>query len=326
MVARSRPHWAELPAPVRRDIERLVGGRVVRAQSCIGGFSGGFASRLTLDGGHRVFVKAMDAQAFPQEAVTYRAEALVAAALPAQVPAPRLLATLDTRDWTVLAFADIDGVAPGQPWRRAELDRVLAAVVALARAVTPAPVALPRDHPRLGGWAALAGDGDRLARLAGWSGWAAANAARLAGLERDELALARGDSLVHFDLYPHNILLAGGRVMFIDWPHARLGASVIDLLSVGCSAAADGIDPEPLLHGRYAAVGADEPTVTGILAALAGFMVAGGLPPAPAGLEAIAAAKLRLGRGALGWLRRRLGAGGASARRDGEVRCNPGAD
>ena len=44
----------------------------------------------------------------------HRVEARVSAALPATVPAPRLLGTLDD-DWVVLAFEAIDGVEPYQP-------------------------------------------------------------------------------------------------------------------------------------------------------------------------------------------------------------------
>ena len=45
--------------------------------------------------------------------------------------------------------------------------------------------------------------------------------------------------------------------------------------------------------------------VDAILAVHAGFLLAGGLLPVPPGLEAIAAAKRRLGRGAVEWLERR---------------------
>jgi len=47
--------------------------------------------------------------------------------------------------------------------------------------------------------------------------------------------------------------------------------------------------------------------VDAILTAHAGFLLAGGLLPVPPGLEAIAAAKYRLGRGAVEWLERRRG-------------------
>src|ERR671916_582069 len=135
-----RPRWDALEPALRADIGRLAGGRIVDARSCPGGFSPGFASRLTLAGGGRVFVKAIDARRWPHEVAAYRAEARVNAALPAGTPAPRFLAVL----------------------------------------------------------------------------------------ERAGLDTARGGSLVHCDLYPHNILLTPDRVVVVDWPHARLGAPVVD--------------------------------------------------------------------------------------------------
>jgi hypothetical protein len=111
-VSTHRPLWSGIPVAVRADIERLVGGHVVHTQNCAGGFSPGFASRLALDDGRHVFVKAMDAEVWPMEAVTHRTEALVAVALPPAIPAPRLLGTLDDGRWTILAFEAIDGTQP----------------------------------------------------------------------------------------------------------------------------------------------------------------------------------------------------------------------
>jgi thiamine kinase-like enzyme len=113
---------------------------------------------------------------------------------------------------------------------------------------------------------------------------------------------------VHFDLYPHNILLTPERVVFVDWPHARLGNPIVDLVTVLSSATADGLDPEPTLRDHAADAGIDQTAVTAILAANAGFLLAGGLSPMPVGLEAIAAMKLHLGLGAVTWLHRRLAA------------------
>jgi Ser/Thr protein kinase RdoA (MazF antagonist) len=305
MTSKHRPLFDDLPASARAAVEHLAGGPIVEARNCPGGFSPGMASRLTRADGHRVFVKAMDADAWPFEAVHYRTEARIAAALPPTVPAPRLLGTLDDGHWVILAFEHVDGAEPAQPWHPDDLERVAGAVQDLERAATPSPVALARDHPRLGGWADLAGDRRRLARLPEHSAWAAAHLAGLIRLEEAGLAAAQGDSLVHFDLYPHNVLLTPGRparVVFVDWPHARLGAAVVDLVTVLISAAADGIDPEPAL--RHCAAAPD--AVTAVLAAHAGFMFAGALSPAPPGLEAIAAAKLRLGLGGVRWLRRRV--------------------
>jgi aminoglycoside phosphotransferase (APT) family kinase protein len=295
-----------MPLPIRAEIERLIGGAVITAQNCPGGFSPGFASRLTLADGRRVFVKAMDADAWPEEATTHRTEAVITAALPATVPTPQLLGTFDNDHWVVLAFEDIDGAEPPQPWNPADLGRVVAAVRRLARAVTPSPIALPHDHPRLGGWAELARDPSRLARLPEHSRWAADDIGRLIRLEEEGLAAAQGPSLVHFDLYPHNILLTPGAVLFVDWPHARLGAPVVDLIIVLTDAAADGINPEPILRNHAETADLEPATIDAVLTAHAGFLLGSGLLPAPPGLEPITKAKLHLGHGAVSWLQHRL--------------------
>lgn len=305
-ASKDRPLWHELPARTRRQIEDLADGRVVAAENCEGGYSPGFASRLTLSGGRRVFAKAMDAGAWPFQARLYRDEAAVAAALPPTVPAPRFVGSSEDGHWVALAFECVAGREPARPWRRDELARVVAAVGVLTAATTPAPVAVRADHPRLGGWAELAGERELRSRLAVHSGWAARHVDLLAAVESEGLAAARGNTLVHFDALPHNILLTADQVLFVDWPHARLGAPFIDLLMVLASAAADGIDPEPLLRGHRFAAAADARAVTGVLAALTGSWLADPVKGVPPGLEPIAAFKLRLGRGTLNWLRSRI--------------------
>ncbi|GIJ67660.1 hypothetical protein Voc01_025770 [Virgisporangium ochraceum] len=292
-VTRVRPSWDALEPALRADLERLAGGRVVGARSCPGGFSPGFASRLTLAGGGRAFAKAIDARRWPHEVDAYRAEIRANAALPAGTPAPRLLGAVDDRRWVALVFEDVDGVHP-DPWTPDALDRVLAATADLGRPAGP----LPRDRPRLGGWATLTAD-----RLA--DPWTAAALPRLVALERDGPAAARGDSLVHGDLHPHNVLLTPDRVVVVDWPHARPGSPLVDLVTVVTSAVADGIDPDAALRRHAGHVPPRD--LDAVLAAHAGFLVAGGLATMPPGLEPIAAAKRRLGAAAVRWLRGRLG-------------------
>src|SRR6266566_593421 len=164
-ASKNRLRWAQVPADVKAEVERLAGAPVVRAASCEGGFSPGLASGLTLAGGRMVFVKAMDADAWPGQATTHRAEASVSAALPASLPAPRLLGSFDDGHWVVLVFEYVDGAEPDLRRRPAEASLVAAALGELARKLTPSPIAAPAGHPRLGGWADVAADGDRLARL-----------------------------------------------------------------------------------------------------------------------------------------------------------------
>ena len=179
----ARIGWQAVPADVRARIGRLLGGTVVRAVGQPGGFSEGLAARVVLADGRRAFVKAASTAAAPAAAAFHRREIQIASRLPAGVPAPRFLDACDDGVWVALAFEEIDGRLPAQPWRRDELDRVLAALGDLAALLTPSP--LPPHVlavPRLGGWRALTGDPTAAARLAGIAPWAAGRLEELASL------------------------------------------------------------------------------------------------------------------------------------------------
>ena len=133
-----------------------------------------------------------------------------------------------------------------------------------------------------------------------------AAACHLAALEGDGLTAARGSALVHFDMFAHNILLTADQVLFVDWPHARLGAPFIDVVLLLASAVADGVDPEPFMAASPLTAGIDPGAIDGLLAAHAAFCLSGALQPPEPGLEPIHAAKLELGLAALGWLGRRF--------------------
>jgi hypothetical protein len=301
-ASKDRLRWPDLPVEVRAWIGELAGGPVVAAANCSGGYSPGLAARVRLADGRRAFVKAMDCAAWPLQADHYRAEAGVNAKLPAGLPAPAFLGWADHDGWVLLVFECIDGAEPERPWRHGELSRVLRAAVSLGAA---APPDLPGVHARLGGWARLRADETGLARLADCAPWAAARLPLLTDLEASGLEAARGRTLVHFDMYAHNILLTPQRAVFVDWPHARLGASFVDSVLLLASAAAD-LDPEPLLASSPLTAQVDPAAINGLLAAQAGFCLAGAMGEPEPGLEPIFAAKLALGLAALGWLARRL--------------------
>ncbi|PZG18389.1 hypothetical protein [Nonomuraea aridisoli] len=61
----------------------------------------------------------------PAVAAFHRREAAISERLPAHAPVPRLLGTYDDGDWIALAFEEIDGRLPAQPWHDDELQRVL---------------------------------------------------------------------------------------------------------------------------------------------------------------------------------------------------------
>nr|WP_228011422.1 phosphotransferase [Nonomuraea phyllanthi] len=308
-ASKDRVRWKAVPEPVRHAIENLLGGHVVDARNCAGGFSPGLASRLHLDDGRCFFVKAINADQWPSEVAAYRDEAGIAASLPADTPAPRLIGTIDDGHWIALAFEHIDGAEPAHPWTAADLRRVLAQLARLSETLTSFSMALPHEHPRLGGWAEVAADPTLSVRLPELSPWAADNLPLLVGAERTGLRIASGESLVHFDLFPHNILLTEDQVWFVDWPHARLGSPIVDLVILLSSVAADGIDPDPFLREHPSSAGLDPHAVNGVIAAHAGAFLGSSLHPAPPGLEPIFRTKRAIGLATLAWLRKRCDLG-----------------
>ena len=127
--------WGDLPRPVRNRISALAGARVTAESSANTGFSPGFAAVLELTDGRGVFVKAVSPEQNPESPNLARAEIRVAAALPAQVPAPRLLWSHDDGEWVILGFEVAHGRPPEMPWRQEDLHLVLDALGPLADAV-----------------------------------------------------------------------------------------------------------------------------------------------------------------------------------------------
>lgn len=304
-VGGNRLGWAELPGTLRKSIEVALGSPVVDAVSQPGGFSPGLAARLRLADGRRVFAKAVSAERSPHALAFHRREADIAGRLPAHVAAPRLLWSGGGDDEVALVFEDVDGRPPTLPWRAADWQRVHDAVVALARDLTPSPVDLPAAaDDEYVGWRSLAGDPALAARL---DPWPRAHLERLAGLETGWPTAVAGDTLVHGDLRADNVLLAGERVVFVDWPQAMAGAPWLDLLLMLPSVAMQGgPDPAEVWRTSPLARAADPAAVDAALAALAGFFVHGSLLPAPPGLPTLREFQRLQGEAALAWLRGRL--------------------
>ncbi|TMC40438.1 MAG: aminoglycoside phosphotransferase family protein, partial [Chloroflexi bacterium] len=135
-----RVHWDELPAEVRAALEQRLGASVDQATTQPQGFSPGLASRLLLDDGRRVFLKAVHESANPDTPAIHRREARILSALPASVPAPRLLWTYDEEGWVALCLEDIDGRHPHEPWTEDDLDLVVATYTRMAADLTPSPI------------------------------------------------------------------------------------------------------------------------------------------------------------------------------------------
>jgi len=271
-----RPTWAELPSDVRELVEERLGGRVVSAVSQGSGYTPGFASRLTLANGSRVFVKAADDATRMLFAASYREEIRKLHQLPTAVPAPRLQWWHDEGGWVVLCLDDVTGRAPHRPWRTSELRSVVAAVTAMSQALTPAPQALT-----LPTWRDELDDVPSYCDRCEPDGLVAQHGEQLVQLAQAGLDVG-GDTLVHCDLRDDNIIVDGtGRVWVCDWNWPVLGAPWIDLLTVLISARGDGHDADAILAAGPLTQGVSAENIDAVLALLAVYFLGAKEEPAP---------------------------------------------
>jgi aminoglycoside phosphotransferase (APT) family kinase protein len=302
----ARIPWEAVPVDVRDAVEAGLGARIVDSVTRLGGFSPGVAARLSLENGSRAFVKAVGSEPNPDSPGLHRDEARVAAALPPETPAPKLLFAHDDGDWVALVFEDVPGEEPSLPWREDELARVLDALTDLSAALTPAPLEASTIAERFGemlrGWRRLVAE-----KTGELDPWAEERLELLAGLEAGWEQASAGDTLLHADVRADNVLLTPGRVVFVDWPHASLGAPWIDLLAFLPSVAMQGGPPPWKLFDKHPlAQDATPEHVDAVVAALAGFFVQRSTLPPPPGLPTLREFQQAQGTEALAWLRRRL--------------------
>ena len=309
----SRLHWEQAPRRLRVAFEAWAGSPVREAVTQPSGFSPGVAARLLLANGRRVFVKAVGPDLNADSAGIHRRELRIISEMPDDVPAPTLLWSHDEGEggWVALAFEDIEGQHPRQPWDLRELERVLGALVRLGKRLTPSPLppgtawSAAQAFPQTG-WRVLRDEeGHRPRSLAPWFrdnlGW-------LARLEAGVPEAVEGDTLLHMDVRADNLLLTPERVWFLDWPHAVVGAAWVDVVVMAPSVTMQGgPPPEEVVAAHPGCRTADPERVTAVIAAMAGAFTEWGSRPPPPGLPTLRAFQEAQASVARDWLRRRLG-------------------
>ena len=288
-------------------LEARVGAPIVEAITQPQGFSPGLATRLRLDDGRRVFVKAVSEAANPDTPDIHRREARILAALPASAHAPRLLWTFDEQGWVALCLEDIDGRHPHEPWTEDDLNLVVETFTRMAADLTPSPIAVDETASQgfarnINGWQeALQRGEDRL------DAWCMRNLARLAELESQAPRAAEGETLLNFDARADNLLIAGDRLYVLDWPWARTGAWWIDLFGMAPSVAMQrGPSPADFV-GRLDLSRVHKDELDAVVCTLAGYFVVRALEPPPPGIPTVRAFQAAQGRVTIAWLRERTG-------------------
>jgi hypothetical protein len=298
--------WAEVPGAVRTWAAGIGGGAPVATRDLTGGFSPGATALLGCPR-RAIFVKAVGADLNPDSPDFHRREAVVSAALPSAPEFPRLLGVYDDGDWVALAFEAVDGRPPVHPWDKVELRAAVRALDSLHARLTPNPVpGAPSAGERLqhlfGGWAELAALGRAPEAL---DGWCSQNLDRLAQLESGWPAAVAGSTLLHCDVRSDNLLVTNNGVVFVDWPHACVGAPVFDLVAWAPSVTLEGgPSPEDLLALSASVPTVDSAALAVLVAAFSGFVVEHSLRPAPPGLPTLRSFQAAQGEVALAWLRR----------------------
>ena len=291
---------------VRARLEYGLGARVVEARSQGSGFTPGFASRLWLADGRRVFVKAADGRR-KWLIESYREEAAKLGLLPAMVPAPRLQQVIDEplgdEDWVLLVFDDVEGRPPGRPWSPAEARTALRTAVGLAEALTPPPTGWA--------WGTLADvlydgppDWDRLRDRPGWRD----HVDDLVTLAERRTELLVGNTLTHADLRDDNLIVAAdGTVWVCDWNWPSVGPRWADAVSVAISMYGDGLDAEALLAETGLVDERDRQAVDCLLAALIGYCLLWSATPFSPTSPYLRAHQAWYAEAAGAWLRQRRG-------------------
>ncbi len=290
---------------VRKGIEQRLGLRVTSATNQVGGFSHGLAACVRLEDGTAAFIKAVSVHDGLVE--RYRAEAATAAELSARIPTPEVRFTVEAAGWFAVAFEFIEGHHP-QLDQQDELNSVLRMLDELAEKLTPSPIpgapAISDVYgPKLICWRQFAERG----APADMDEWASRNLHRLAQLESTWPECAVGDSLLHTDLRPDNMLIRGdGSPFIVDWAWPCRGAAWIDLASLVPSIAGKGLDPDPILASHRVTRDIDPAAIDAFLCGLAGYWAYHSRQPAPRRVPNLRRYQARSARITQEWLSRRL--------------------
>ncbi|MGI5292694.1 hypothetical protein ACQEVF_56615 [Nonomuraea polychroma] len=190
-------HWDKLPAPTQAAVQEHT-GPIRSARTIPDPHSSAVAAVLTTDRGH-VFTKGLR-RAHPSRWTHHIQEQINASV--ARI-APRMLWRVQDEQWDLLGFEYVDGrhavYEPGSP-DLALLTTTMTIVGRLPCPDVPLRSAADRWRPYLD--------------------------------NPDDEHWLTGDSLLHTDYDPRNVLICDGRAALLDWASAAKGAAWIDAASL----------------------------------------------------------------------------------------------
>ncbi len=301
-----RTPYADMPERVRAWVDGQLESPVTTVIPRTGGMSPAVAATVVTADGSRGFVKAVSADINPDTPSHFRNEVAVLSRIG---PAPYradLLASYDDGNWVAILLEDIDGDHPD--WDDpAVVDATLAAVLAQARELTPAPSGLDTEsvadfmdnHQRK----MLADPPADLLRLL--PSWAFDRQDELRSFVRDGDPVD-GETLCHWDIRHDNLLVRhrDRQVVMLDWGVARRGPWWADVFVLAAEWAETDLFDD--LLSRAGLDDAEQGAVTRLLASVGLYAVMASGQPAPPGLPNLPRFRAELGARCLTGVRRRL--------------------
>ncbi|MFZ3562902.1 aminoglycoside phosphotransferase [Streptomyces sp. BH097] len=189
-----RMHWDDLPHATRKAIEART-GPIRSATSAADGLNSEIALTLDTQAG-RIFVKGLRSD--HPRVWTQRREAAIN---PYVAPlAPRLLWTISDDQWTLLGYERLEGRSAEYGPHSEDLPLVAEALTTLSTVQAPAGLDLKEIGQRLTDYLDIPGEAE----------------------------LLRGNTLLHTDWHPDNVLVVEGAARVVDWAWPTRGAPWID--------------------------------------------------------------------------------------------------
>jgi hypothetical protein len=306
---------------VRREAERRLGARVVRATRTYGGYAPSATFRLLLSNRRRAFFKA----SYPPPAgsgvrwVVDREEKRYRSLQPMIARwSPRFYGSFKRDDWHVLLMQDL-GPATMPPWTASKTARAARSYARFHR--TTLGKALPRWLPRTqhagfgGFWDLLARSGElsQIATLARGREdealeWIDVVLPIMRDLERGLARARRPFALLHFDTRSDNVRLIGDRLFMFDWPFACAGPIEFDVAAFAQAITAEGgPSPERVLESYESVLALRPRELDASLAGLAGYFADRTWRPPVPGLPRLRSIQRRQLKAMFAWSARRFG-------------------
>ncbi|MBB4784415.1 hypothetical protein BJY27_005376 [Streptomyces rapamycinicus] len=189
-----RMHWEDLPAATREAVAART-GPIYRAATADKGLNSEIAATLETRAG-RIFVKGLSCD-HPRVWTQQRETAINPHVAPL---APRLLWTINDGTWNLLGFEYLDGHPADYSPRSDDLPLVAEAIITLSGVRAPVGIVLKQIEQRFADYLD----------------------------SPDDAELLRGETLLHTDWTPDNVLIVDNAARVVDWAWPTRGAAWID--------------------------------------------------------------------------------------------------